>query len=57
MEPRNVKVDRSANGESIIAEGLSEGEEIVVDGQLRLTKGTLIEPRAAAAAGGNGPAT
>src|SRR5579883_669682 len=45
VEPRTVTVDRSAGGESIIASGLSEGEEVVVDGQLRLTKGTLVEPR------------
>jgi multidrug efflux system membrane fusion protein len=53
VEPRTVKVDRSANGESVITEGLSEGEQIVVDGQLRLTKGTLVEPRPAAPSSGS----
>ena len=56
VEPRNVKVERSANGESVIDEGLAEGEQIVVDGQLRLTKGTLVEPRTAPP-GGSGPST
>lgn len=47
VEPRTVKVDHSAKGESVIASGLNEGEQVVVDGQLRLTKGTLVEPRPA----------
>ncbi len=51
-EPRNVTVSRSIGGDSIIAKGLDEGEQVVVDGQLRLTKGTLVEPRPAAAPAG-----
>ncbi len=51
-EPRNVTVSRSIGGDSIIAKGLDEGEQVVLDGQLRLTKGTLVEPRPAAPAGG-----
>jgi hypothetical protein len=31
---------------------LTEGEQVVVDGQLRLTKGTLVEPRPAIAQAG-----
>src|SRR5712692_9714481 len=46
-EPRDVVVGRSVGGESVIAKGLAEGEQVVVDGQLRLTKGTLVEPRPA----------
>ncbi len=52
VEPRDVTVGRSIGGESIIAKGLDEGEQVVVDGQLRLTKGTLVEPRPAAAQAG-----
>src|SRR6266436_1775002 len=44
-EPRDVTVGRSVGGDSVIAKGLAEGEQVVVDGQLRLTKGTLVEPR------------
>jgi multidrug efflux system membrane fusion protein len=48
-EPRDVTVGRAVGGDSVIAKGLAEGEQVVVDGQLRLTKGTLVEPRPAIA--------
>jgi len=51
-EPRDVTVGRSIGGDSVIAKGLTEGEQVVVDGQLRLTKGTLVEPRPAIAQAG-----
>jgi RND family efflux transporter MFP subunit len=41
-----VKVDRTAQGMSVISEGLEGGESVVVDGQLLLSDGTRIEPRA-----------
>ena len=41
-----VKVDRTAQGYSVISEGLSGGESVVVDGQLLLSDGTRVEPRA-----------
>src|SRR5258707_2768266 len=44
-----VKVDRTAQGMSVITEGLEGGESVVVDGQLLLSDGTRIEPRAAKA--------
>jgi multidrug efflux system membrane fusion protein len=47
VEPRAVKVSRAAAGESVISSGLKEGDQVVTDGQLRLTKGTLVEPRSA----------
>jgi membrane fusion protein, multidrug efflux system len=52
-EPRTVTIRRSIGGDSVIAKGLSEGEQVVTDGQLRLTKGTSVElrPAVAAAAG------
>src|ERR1044072_5600673 len=41
-----VKVDRTSQGISVIAEGLSGGESVVVDGQLLLSDGTRVESRA-----------
>jgi RND family efflux transporter MFP subunit len=41
-----VKVDRTFQGTSVIAEGLSGGENVVVDGQLLLSDGSRVEPRA-----------
>src|ERR1700754_1079921 len=40
-----VKVDRTVQGQSVITEGLSGGENVVVDGQLLLSDGTRVEPR------------
>jgi RND family efflux transporter MFP subunit len=41
-----VKVERTFQGQSVIIEGLSGGEDVVVDGQLLLSDGTRVEPRA-----------
>ena len=41
-----VKIDRTFQGFSVVAEGLSGGESIVVDGQLLLSDGSRVEPRA-----------
>jgi RND family efflux transporter MFP subunit len=41
-----VKVDRTFQGASVISEGLSGGESVVVDGQLLLTDGSRVESRA-----------
>src|SRR5712672_1381868 len=41
-----VKVDRTFQGISVIAEGLSGNEDVVVDGQLMLSNGSRVEPRA-----------
>src|SRR5438309_7963158 len=40
-----VKVDRTLQGQSVITEGLSGGEDVVVDCQLLLSDGTRVEPR------------
>ncbi len=40
-----VKVTRTFEGRSVLASGLSGGEEIVVDGQLLLSNGTRVAPR------------
>ena len=41
-----VKVGRTSQGTSVISEGLSGDESVVVDGQLLLSDGTRVEPRA-----------
>ena len=43
---RPVKVDRTFQGTSVISEGLSGDENVVVDGQLLLSEGSRVEPRA-----------
>jgi RND family efflux transporter MFP subunit len=40
-----VEVNRTFQGHSVIANGLSGGEDIVIDGQLLLSEGTPIAPR------------
>src|SRR5882672_8166174 len=41
-----VKVERTFQGISVITEGLSGNEDVVVDGQLLLSNGSRVEPRA-----------
>jgi membrane fusion protein, multidrug efflux system len=41
-ELRNVQIDRQQGEETIIAQGLSAGEEVVTDGHLRLTPGARV---------------
>ncbi|MGB0084496.1 MAG: efflux RND transporter periplasmic adaptor subunit [Rhodomicrobiaceae bacterium] len=41
-ELRPVTVDRVIGGEAVIAQGLTPGETVVVDGQLRLSEGTKV---------------
>src|SRR5882672_498147 len=40
-----VKVERTFQGISVITEGLSGNEDVVVDGQLLLSNGSRVEPR------------
>jgi RND family efflux transporter MFP subunit len=42
-EFRPVKTTRTIDGQSVISSGLSEGEEVAIDGQLRLGNGTRVE--------------
>jgi membrane fusion protein, multidrug efflux system len=46
-ESRLVKVARTVAGETVIADGLTEGEQVVIDGQLRLTNGAKVEVKQA----------
>src|ERR1700712_4539981 len=43
---KSVKVDRTFQGVSVISEGLSGTEDVVVDEQLLLSDGSRVEPRA-----------
>ncbi len=52
-ESRDVTVARTIDGKSVIAKGLAVGEQVVVDGQMRLTNGMRVEIRSAA----SGPKT
>jgi multidrug efflux system membrane fusion protein len=49
---RQVTVARQAGEDMIIAQGLSAGEEVVIDGQLRLTPGALVSVPGARGEGG-----
>jgi membrane fusion protein, multidrug efflux system len=42
-EFRPVNVTRTIDGRSVVGSGLSEGEEVAVDGQLRLNNGTRVD--------------
>ena len=42
VELRLVRVSRTVNNRSVIAEGLGAGDRVVVDGQLRLANGTRV---------------
>jgi hypothetical protein len=41
-----VKIERTLQGLSVITEGLTGNEDVVVDGQLLLSNGSRVEPRA-----------
>jgi multidrug efflux system membrane fusion protein len=42
VEMRLVRVDRTLDGRTVVAEGLVAGDRVVVDGQLRLANGTRV---------------
>jgi multidrug efflux system membrane fusion protein len=42
VELRQVGIKRTQNGESVIGKGLQDGEQVVVDGQLRLVNGANV---------------
>ena len=45
VELRPVRVERQQNGQAVVAAGVSAGEVVVTDGQLRLTPGARIAER------------
>jgi membrane fusion protein, multidrug efflux system len=52
---QHVTVERQVGGQSVISSGLEGGETAVIDGQLLLSDGTRVNPRASKA-GGEKPA-
>lgn len=44
-EMRSVKIDRTDGPEAVIAEGVHEGETVVVSGQIRLTPGIKVQAK------------
>ena len=54
VERRAVEVASMQDGLAVISKGLTVGENIVVDGQYRLTEGARVNPTAAAAPGAAG---
>jgi multidrug efflux system membrane fusion protein len=55
-EMRNVQVDRQQGEETVIAQGVTAGEEVVTDGHLRLTPGARVTTAADAGSRGRGGA-
>jgi multidrug efflux system membrane fusion protein len=51
VEQRTVQVDRMDEQDAVIADGLSGGESVVTDGQLRLVPGATIQVQAGPADG------
>ena len=51
VEQRPVQVDRMDERDTVIADGLSGGETVVTDGQLRLVPGATIQVQAGPADG------
>lgn len=43
VEARDVVTGRSFNGDTLITKGLSEGEKVVVEGQLKLAPGAMVK--------------
>jgi multidrug efflux system membrane fusion protein len=47
-EMRKVTVARQIGEETVLNDGVSAGEQVVTDGQLRLEQGTKVDPTPAA---------
>jgi membrane fusion protein, multidrug efflux system len=57
VEARPVVVSRTFGEESVIESGLTSGEKVVTDGQLRLTPGAKVEVKSGEGAKGEGQKT
>jgi membrane fusion protein, multidrug efflux system len=42
VEVRQVKVGQSVNNQTQVLQGISDGETVVIDGQVRLVPGTKV---------------
>jgi multidrug efflux system membrane fusion protein len=51
VESRAVRVGRRVDGETVVEQGVSAGEQVVTDGHLRLVSGTRVQIKDAAASG------
>ena len=57
VEVRNITVERQQGEEIVVAQGLTPGEEVVTDGQLRLTTGARVTTGTRGEGGGRGDGT
>jgi membrane fusion protein, multidrug efflux system len=55
VDNRRITVERTQGNETVVSQGLTAGERVVVDGQPRLTPGAKVEVRAPSAPGEGGP--
>ncbi|RIX49536.1 MAG: efflux RND transporter periplasmic adaptor subunit [Rhodocyclales bacterium GT-UBC] len=55
VEPRKLEILASHKGQTAIGKGVSAGETVVTDGQLRLTPGATVQAKAAQAAAASPP--
>ena len=46
---QDIKVSQSGDGESVVEQGLTPGQRVVVAGQYRLQVGSVVQPTEAAA--------
>ena len=49
VDVKPVKVSQQGNGKAVVTDGLAAGQKVVVSGQSRLQKGSLIQPKSAGA--------
>jgi multidrug efflux system membrane fusion protein len=45
VEPRTIRVARTVGGDTVVSDGLTPGETVVTDGQLRLAPGVKVKTR------------
>jgi multidrug efflux system membrane fusion protein len=55
-EVRQISVKRTQGGETVVGTGLNAGEQVVVDGQLRLVNGAAVAPKPATTEAPKAPA-
>ncbi len=56
VEMRNLKVGPEGDDGTVVTQGISEGDKIVVSGQYELDQGTLVDPKPAESQAGPQPA-
>jgi len=56
VEVRQVQVEEASDAEVVVRQGLAPGEQVVLEGQVKLVPGTRVEAMAAAAPPGAPPA-